>query len=157
MQLRRLRYEGNYGIVGQVINVPYNVDEVAEQLPRHLDGDQASNVNLKKSVIFQLMLYYTEDVRTAVSNWPCYPSTSLLLTGDFNIEASNNHLKQFLDDKFRLVLATDPTDFTTFKNTMIDLKFSRDISVACKSYIAYYSYHCPVFNKILQISQHCKK
>jgi hypothetical protein len=28
MQIRRLRYEGNYGIVGQVINVPCDVDEV---------------------------------------------------------------------------------------------------------------------------------
>ena len=61
-------------------------------------------------------------------------------------------MKQFLNDKFRLVLATDPSDFTTLKNTMIDLTFSRDLSVACKSYISYYLYHCPVFNKILKIS-----
>jgi hypothetical protein len=65
---------------------------------------------------------------------------------------ASDHLKQFLNDKFRLVLATDPTDFTTLKNATIDLTFCRDMSVACKSYISYYSYHCPVFNNILQIS-----
>jgi hypothetical protein len=107
--------------------------------------------------LFHLMLYYTEHVRTIVSDWPCDPNISLLPTGDFNIEASSDRLKQFLKDKFRLVLVTDPTDFTTLKNTTIDLTFSRDMNVACKSYITYYSYHCPVFNKILQISQHCQK
>jgi hypothetical protein len=92
------------------------------------------------------MLYHTEHVRTIVSDWPCDPNISLLLTRDFNIKVSNDHLKQFLNDKVRLVLVTDPTDFTTFKNTTIDLTFSRDISVAYKSYISYYSYHCLVFN-----------
>jgi predicted MPP superfamily phosphohydrolase len=72
-------------------------------------------------------------------------------------EASSDRLKQFVNDKFRLLLATDPTDFTTLKNTTIDLMFSRHMSVACKSYISYYSYHCPVFNKILHISPHCQK
>jgi hypothetical protein len=51
MQISRLRYEGNYGIVGQVINVPCDVDEVVKQFPRHLDDEQAINVNLKKSII----------------------------------------------------------------------------------------------------------
>jgi hypothetical protein len=53
MQIRRLRYEGNCGTVGQVINVPYDVDEVIKQLPRHLNDDQAINVNLKKSIIYK--------------------------------------------------------------------------------------------------------
>jgi hypothetical protein len=49
IQIRRLRYEGNYGIVGKVINVPYDVDEVVNQLPRHLGDDQAINVNFTKT------------------------------------------------------------------------------------------------------------
>jgi hypothetical protein len=114
-------------------------------------------LNCIEMFLFQLMLYYTEHVRTIVSDWPCDPNIPFLLTGDFKTEASGDRPKQFLNDKFRLVLATDPTDFTTFKNTMIDLTFSRDINVACKSYISCYSYHCPVFNKIVQISQHCEK
>jgi hypothetical protein len=63
------------------------------------------------------MLYYTEHVRTIVSDWPCDPNIPLLLTRDFNIEASNDSLKQFLNDKFRLVLDEYPTDFTTFKKS----------------------------------------
>jgi hypothetical protein len=108
--------------------------------------------NYIEMFLFQLMLYHTEHIRTIVSDWPCD-----LLTGDFNIEASNDRLKQFLNDKFRLVLAMDPTDFTTFMNTTIGLTFFSDISVACKSYTSYHSYRCPVFNKSLQISQHCDK
>jgi hypothetical protein len=51
MQIRRPRYEGNYGIAGQVINVHCDVDEVVKHLPRHLADGQAINVNLKKSTI----------------------------------------------------------------------------------------------------------
>jgi hypothetical protein len=102
-------------------------------------------LNNVEMFLFQLMLYNTEHVRTIVSDWPCDPDIPLLLSGDFNTEASNDRLKQCLNDRFRLVLATDPTDFF-FKNTTIDLTFSRDIGVACKSYISYYSYHCPALS-----------
>ncbi|GFU34277.1 uncharacterized protein TNCV_4347731 [Trichonephila clavipes] len=48
MQIRRLRYESNYGIVGQVINVPVDVNNMVQQLPRRIDDDFAFNVNIKK-------------------------------------------------------------------------------------------------------------
>ncbi|GFX54822.1 ATP-dependent DNA helicase [Trichonephila clavipes] len=51
MQIRRLRYEGNYGIVGQVINVPVDVNNMVQQLPRRMDDDFAFNVNIKKKLI----------------------------------------------------------------------------------------------------------
>jgi hypothetical protein len=51
MQIRRLRYESNYGSVGQVINVPCDVNEVVKQLLRHMDDDQAINVKLQKSIV----------------------------------------------------------------------------------------------------------
>ena len=41
----------NYGIVGQVINVPVDVDTMVKSLPRALDDDRAFNVNLKKNII----------------------------------------------------------------------------------------------------------
>jgi hypothetical protein len=65
MQIRRLRYEGNYGIVGPVINVPCDVAEVVKQLPRHLDDDQAIDVNLKKSTIHK-STYLSGYVKTSV-------------------------------------------------------------------------------------------
>lgn len=58
MQIHRLRYDGSYGIIGQVINVPVDVDTMVQQLPRQvqqlprqLDDDQAFNVNIKKNMI----------------------------------------------------------------------------------------------------------
>ncbi|GFV48767.1 uncharacterized protein TNCV_625541 [Trichonephila clavipes] len=51
MQIRRLRYEGNYGIVGQVINVLVDVNNMVQQLPRWIDDDFAFNVNIKKKLI----------------------------------------------------------------------------------------------------------
>ncbi|GFU18529.1 uncharacterized protein TNCV_4175361 [Trichonephila clavipes] len=51
MQIRRLRYEGNYGIVGQVINVPVDVNNMVQQLPRWIDDGFAFNVNIKNKLI----------------------------------------------------------------------------------------------------------
>ena len=51
MQIRRLRFDGCYGIVGQVINVPVDVNTMVKSLPRSLDDDQAFNVHLKKNIV----------------------------------------------------------------------------------------------------------
>ncbi|GFW22871.1 uncharacterized protein TNCV_2380861 [Trichonephila clavipes] len=56
MQIRRLRYKGNYGIVGQVINVPVHVNNMVQQLPRRIDDDFAFNVNIKKETYSQIEL-----------------------------------------------------------------------------------------------------
>jgi hypothetical protein len=53
MQIRRLRREGSYGIIGQVINVAVDVDTMVRSLPRSLDDDYAFNVNLKRNIINQ--------------------------------------------------------------------------------------------------------
>ncbi|CAD7085388.1 unnamed protein product [Hermetia illucens] len=49
--IRRLRYDGSYGIIGLVINVPVDVDTMVQQLPRELDDDLAFNINIKKNMI----------------------------------------------------------------------------------------------------------
>ncbi|GFQ87911.1 uncharacterized protein TNCT_497461 [Trichonephila clavata] len=51
MQIHRLRYDGSYGIIGQVINVPVDEDTMVQQLPGQLDVDRAFNVNIKKNRI----------------------------------------------------------------------------------------------------------
>ncbi|GFX39884.1 uncharacterized protein TNCV_2646471 [Trichonephila clavipes] len=51
MQMRRLRYDGSYAFIGQVINVPVDVDTMVQQLLRQLDDGQAFNVNIKKNMI----------------------------------------------------------------------------------------------------------
>lgn len=42
---------GSYGIIGQVINVPVDVDQMVKELPRQLDDDRAFNVSIKKHMI----------------------------------------------------------------------------------------------------------
>ncbi|GFU35938.1 uncharacterized protein TNCV_4030361 [Trichonephila clavipes] len=56
MQIPRLRYEGNYGIVGQIINVLVDVNNMVQQLPRRIDDDFAFNVNIKKETHSQIEL-----------------------------------------------------------------------------------------------------
>lgn len=51
MQIRRLRQDGSNGIVGQVINVPVEVNNMEYQLPRQLDDEFAINVNIHKNLI----------------------------------------------------------------------------------------------------------
>jgi hypothetical protein len=52
MQIRRLRHQmGGYGIVGQVINAPVDVNNMVTTLPRQLDDNYSFNVHLKRSLI----------------------------------------------------------------------------------------------------------
>lgn len=51
MSIRRLRRDGAYGIIGQVINMPVDVDTMIRHLPRHLDDDYVFNVAIKRKLI----------------------------------------------------------------------------------------------------------
>jgi hypothetical protein len=52
MQIRRLRHQmGGYGIIGQVINVPLDVNNMVMTLPSQLDDDYRFNVHLKRNLI----------------------------------------------------------------------------------------------------------
>lgn len=74
----------------------------------------------------------------------------LIIMGDFNTTERNRpKLEKFLAEKFRLKLDSDVTQRTTLAGTCIDLTFSRHLTVTCKSYVSYFSFHCPVFNMII--------
>jgi hypothetical protein len=52
MQIRKLRHQmGGFGIVGRVINVPVDVNNMATLLPRELDDDFSFNVHIKRNLI----------------------------------------------------------------------------------------------------------
>ena len=52
MQIRRLRHvQGQYGIYGQVINVPVSVNNMVKHLPRDVDDDYCINVHIKRKLI----------------------------------------------------------------------------------------------------------
>lgn len=52
MQIRRLRHmNGQYGIFGQVINVPVDVNTMVNALPRSISDDHCINVHIKRKQI----------------------------------------------------------------------------------------------------------
>jgi hypothetical protein len=52
MQIRRLRHQmGEYVIVGQISNVPVDLENMVTTLPRQLDEDDSFNVHLKRNII----------------------------------------------------------------------------------------------------------
>jgi hypothetical protein len=60
-QIRRLRHQmGGYGIAGQVINVPGDVNNMVTTLPRQLDDNDSFNVYLKRNLIHKST--YLQDV-----------------------------------------------------------------------------------------------
>ncbi|GFY35649.1 helitron_like_N domain-containing protein [Trichonephila clavipes] len=49
MQIRRLRHvHGQFGILGQIINVPVSINTMVDRLPRNVDDDYCINVHIKK-------------------------------------------------------------------------------------------------------------
>jgi len=51
MHIRRLRHvNGQYGIYGQIINIPVSIDTMIKTLPRHLDDDHCINVHIKRKM-----------------------------------------------------------------------------------------------------------
>jgi hypothetical protein len=53
---------GGYGILGQVINVPVDVNNMVTTLPRQLNDDYSFNVRLKRNLI-QKSTYLHECIR----------------------------------------------------------------------------------------------
>jgi hypothetical protein len=72
MQIRHLRHEGSYGIIGQVINVPPNVDTMVRSLPRFMDDDYAFNVNLKRNIIHKSSYLGCSIKKSTVKGWLQY-------------------------------------------------------------------------------------
>lgn len=73
MQIRRLRYEhGSKSIIGQVVNVPVDVNNMVSQLPRHLDDDYAFNVNIQRMLIHKSSYLKGHVKKTTVKQWLAY-------------------------------------------------------------------------------------
>jgi hypothetical protein len=76
----------------------------------------------------------------------------LLLAGDFNLNFARDNSLQlitFLQEKFSLHINNDPREATTRYGTAIDGVFTRylDIVMSC-TFVAYFSYHCPIVTLI---------
>jgi hypothetical protein len=65
--------DGAYGTIGQIINVPVDVDIMVRCSPRSLDDDYAFNVNLKKKIKVFLPKRFREKIDSdGVVAFPCH-------------------------------------------------------------------------------------
>lgn len=70
MTIRRLRHgNGQYGILGQVINVPVSVNNMVNLLPRELDDDYAINVHIKRKQIHKSNYLMGFVKKSVVKSW----------------------------------------------------------------------------------------
>lgn len=73
MQIRRLRHvHGQYGIYGQVINVPIEVNTMVNLLPRHVDDDHAITVHIKRKKIHKSSYVYGIVKKRNIKVWLRY-------------------------------------------------------------------------------------
>ena len=79
LAIRRLCHAlGNYGIIGQVINVPVDVEEMVRVLPRDLDNDCAINVCFKKHSAHKSSHYSGWVCKRTIYEWLEYLVTTPL-------------------------------------------------------------------------------
>ncbi|KAL9705431.1 hypothetical protein quinque_008949 [Culex quinquefasciatus] len=73
MQIRRLSHaRGSYTIIGQIINVPVDVNEMVRMLPRQLEDDYAFNVCIKKQLIHKSNYLQGYVKKSVVKAWLRY-------------------------------------------------------------------------------------
>jgi hypothetical protein len=96
------------------------------------------------------MLSYSSVTKKMFQQWECDLDMPIIIMGDFNINVEK------LDEFRKCMLLTFNAEFiidikepTTLDNTLTDLSFAKNINASCKPYISYFSYHTPVFNKVL--------
>ena len=73
MQIRRLRHvSGQYGIYGQIINVPVDVNNMVNKLPRNVNDDYCINVHLKKKLIHKTSYLHGIIKKNVIKEWLQY-------------------------------------------------------------------------------------
>ncbi|GFT89712.1 helitron_like_N domain-containing protein [Trichonephila clavipes] len=91
MQIRRLRHVlGQFGIYGQVINVPIEVNTMVNSLPRNIDDDHSITVHIKrKKYTNQLSLWYSQQKKNKkawlqhLKDSPLYTSYGITVDDSF--------------------------------------------------------------------------
>lgn len=110
MQIRRLRHvHGQYGIYGQIINVPVDVNTMVTKLPRNIDNDHCFYVHIKKKMIHKSSYIHGLVNKQKVKQWltyliktPLYIHHNITIddtffgddedTTDFNIDDVSEHV-----------------------------------------------------------------
>lgn len=94
MQIKSLGYERQYGLCGQIVNVPLNIDSTVQSLPRCLDDTQTIQLHLKKRLSFK-SYYMCESIRPKViyagkylEKTPLYQLYGVKFSNDLNQDCS---------------------------------------------------------------------
>lgn len=69
MQVRRLRHDVSFGIIGQVINVPVDEQEMVKCLPRQLNEDDVINVNIERNIAYKSIYINGYMSNSIISEW----------------------------------------------------------------------------------------
>ncbi|GBP96341.1 hypothetical protein EVAR_95634_1 [Eumeta japonica] len=107
MQIRRLRYvKGQYGITGQVINVPVDVDNMIQTLPRNMDDDYCINVHIKKRLMHKSSYLHGLVKKGIVKDWLSYLVATPLYK-HYGIKISQHFLGELTDESENPVVVLD--------------------------------------------------
>ncbi|XP_047519209.1 uncharacterized protein LOC125059060 isoform X2 [Pieris napi] len=91
MQVRRLRHDD--GIIGQVINVPVDVQEMVKCLPRQLDEDEVINVNIKRNLAHKTNYVSGYTSKRTIKEWlDVLQKSSLYRLYDIKVDLSKLQL-----------------------------------------------------------------
>ena len=103
MQIRRLRHvHGQYGIYGQVINVPVSVNTMVNRLPRDIDDEHCIYVHIKRKKIHKSSFVQGLVNKGTVQSWLQYLiNQPLYVLYDVTIDDSFFN-SDFLDTNFNL-------------------------------------------------------
>ncbi|XP_063979337.1 uncharacterized protein LOC135163656 isoform X2 [Diachasmimorpha longicaudata] len=103
MQIRRLRHvHGQYGIYGQVINVPIEVNTMVNVLPRQVDDDYAITVHIKRKKIHKSSYVYGIVRKRSIKVWLRYLKDTPLYTS-YGVAVDD----RFLNDNNECEVADD--------------------------------------------------
>lgn len=98
MQIRRLRHGmGQFGITGQVINVPVSVDTMIEKLPSDVDDHCSIAVHIKRKLIHKSSFLIGLVKKSVIKAWLRYLITTALYR-HYNINIDEEFLQTFGDE-----------------------------------------------------------
>ena len=79
MQIRRLRHvHGQFGIYGQIINVPVDVNNMVQKLPRNINDDQCIDVHIMRKLIHKKSYLQGFIKKSTIKTWLQYLVTTPL-------------------------------------------------------------------------------
>lgn len=101
-------------------------------------------------LLHQSLLPYVVDDKDEL--YDIDPNMPIILCGDFNINVNSDQmLLKFMKRKFNLDSQSNNYGSTTLGGTVLDLTFVRHMTAELLPFVAYFSYHRPVMNRILEI------